>query len=650
MPPPAEPLRARLRIAGVFLAIAVAIPVETRHDGARWIGKLAPDLGGASLVALLAPALCGALLLAATFAWRRATALAIVALATIAGLPLVLATGREALAADLLSPQAPWSTGPLPSLVAIACVVAGVCHADARRGRALLFAALASAAAHLVLPGEEEAPLLLVARVLGHVASASGPRNFLGACVLVALVLWPAIAAAAGFVHTSEPASQPRSWNACLAAYGVPALLQPLAQRWLADPWSEGAGIAGTLGALAQLAAVLLAAASAISYLADQESKVLGAERRTALAAIGAMTLAVTGALLLARPPRSAPDWRLAPATPEGDRVFGALFSAWNDGRRDAGSTLVAEARRLDAGLGDALGALVAATARGDLLERRWYRLVDRVNEASRRAALPYYVDPTGLVVSEGHARSYRIDTYRIERVRRFTSPGRSTTTLHVRALSPERPRPAALGLSRDVQPFAVVALDELRAYQNDLEKLAARMPPRCAEGPAESEAADEALRACGEALKSVAQRGELGAALLDATERHEIQHQLDGASPPRSAWLGRKLAFFDRDSRERIQRELSAYLAQMTAAGAAPRVTLLRLLRMALLVRRGVEHDVARIALAALDERGRSAAEAYQALAALDDDALRARAARAWREVLGREIATVSVDSGSGW
>jgi hypothetical protein len=244
--------------------------------------------------------------------------------------------------------------------------------------------------------------------------------------------------------------------------------------------------------------------------------------------------------------------------------------------------------------------------------------------------------------------RWFRVDTYRIEAVKRFSYDGGHFSTLHVRALS-ERNWGAGLGLSRDLQPFAVVVLNEIQSYQEELEELAAREPPRCGEGQVGSQAAEDALLACGDLLADLVRRGELGAVLLSATERHELQHQIDGAHMGRSAWLSRRLAWFNPAQRARIQRELSAYLAQMTAPGAAPRVTLIRLLRMALLVRRGAEHPVALVAFDALGDgeriepREEAIARAYLSLSAADDAALRARAAKAWREVFGRDLADVA-------
>jgi hypothetical protein len=377
------------------------------------------------------------------------------------------------------------------------------------------------------------------------------------------------------------------------------------------------------------------------------------------------VVLAALGTSAFSRPSNAGAPWQPGPSTPEGDRLFGVLLPAWNDARRrgDLGeersagaelagvaaaeASLVESARGLDTSFGIALAALVSEARRADLMERRWYGLVERVNEASRRAGLAYYVDPTEVVVAGGDPprRWFRVDAYRIEAVHRFAHAGRDLSTLHVRAMSPDRTRRAVLGLSRDLQPFAVVVLDEIHAYEEELEQLAARAPPRCGEGHVDSQAAEDALRACGDVLSGIVGQGELGAALLGATERHELQHQIDGAHMARSAWLERRLAWYDPALRARIRRELSAYLAQMTAKGAAPRVTLLRLLRMALLIRKGAEYQAAVLVFEALGDgepvelQGEAIARAYLRLGQLDDAALRARAASAWQKVYGGEL-----------
>ena len=672
-PPGADPrLRACAGTAGAALALSALAPCETWHDGACFVWQLAPDLRPASLWVLLAPGVCGALLIAGALLCRRAFSLAVLALAAVAGLFAVAAVGVEALAWDLLPQPEVWSHGPAPGILAVACTAAGLWlspeTATRRAARGLLAAAVPCGLAHLLLPACGESPVRLTARVMAHVVSSSGVGNVLSATVLVLVVLWPAVAVAVGWAHARRPAERGRSAAAVLLAYGAPVTLLPFVERSLISP-DRGAADAGTmLGGVLVLAGTLVALAAALSFLARWAAGLstmpARGERRTLLVAMGVVVFASAGTSRWARPESTQVASPPGPATPEGDRVFGMLLSNWNDARaavdlhtppKDgldataAEAALVASARDLGGDLGSALAALASGSAQPGLPERRWYGLVDRVNAASRRGGLPYYVDPTEVVGVDGPppGRWFRVDAYRIEGARGFTHAGRALATLRVRALSPERTRLGSLGLSRDVQPFAVVALDAIDAYRDELQQLAARTPPRCSAAPGESAAAEHALQACGAVLASLAREGDLGAALLATTERHELQHQIDGPAMTPSRWLAPRIAWQPSGQRDRIGRELSAYLAQMTAPDPAPRLTLLRLLRLALLVRTGVEHRVALLAFEAMGDeevaRGDAAARAYLRLSALDDAGLRAHAERAWREVYGGELGVVA-------
>src|SRR5262249_32363100 len=145
---------------------------------------------------------------------------------------------------------------------------------------------------------------------------------------------------------------------------------------------------------------------------------------------------------LAARPPGDDASWDPGAATPEGEHLFGALIPAWNDalgragGEEDAarlGDEALRVARDADARLAVTLEALVRESGAPDVGERRWYRLVADVNASSRRARLPYYVDPTAVIETAGERprRWYRVDTYRIEQVHRFHVGRRDFATLH---------------------------------------------------------------------------------------------------------------------------------------------------------------------------------------------------------------------------
>src|SRR5690606_26108035 len=122
--------------------------------------------------------------------------------------------------------------------------------------------------------------------------------------------------------------------------------------------------------------------------------------------------------------------------------------------------------------------------------------------------------------------------------------------------------------------------------------------------------------------------------ALLAKVERHELQHQIDGPLLPLAAPVLRKLGGYTDEVQERVNRELSAYLAQLTIE--TPKIGLIIPLRFSLMQSRGIYHHAAVLMFEALvDRRLREGGKvdvsafgvAFDELANLDDDALRERA-----------------------
>jgi hypothetical protein len=620
-----ERLRALTRGAAFVLLASCLVPVETPNDGARSLAALLSDVRPASLVVLLAPAAAGLALLVAARRARAPGVLAAWALVALVGLGLVWAQARAVLAWDLL-PEPSWlGAGPALALGAVAAAVAGASLAS----RPHLALAAALAIVQLFTPSAGEAPLPAIARALPHVARRSGAGNLLAAVVLSLAAAWPAVATLAAWAWPRRSRERAPSLLALSLGLGAPLVFAPLLTPSLLDPWRAASAVTA-LGALVVLGPLVVLAPAAL----------VGAHRalrpRLALGPAAALLVVGLATWLAARPPRGPSEWPLDAATAAGDRLFGALVPAWNDaGADDAarGAEATALARELDAGLGEAMGALVreAGASRGATLgEGRFYRLVAAVNDASRAARLPYYLDPTALVGTLGElaTRRARVDGWRIERVRRTSMSGRDVVTLHVRALAPGRPRYGALGVSRDLQPFAVVELDEVEAYAAELARIAARRPARCRDAPGETPRVEEALLACGEALAALAAAGDLADAVLETTDRHELQHQLDGPDLQRSAWLVSRTPWAEEGHRRRLQREARAYLAQLGTVARPPALTLVRLVRLAALSRAGVEHDAATLALESLAGGApRGFADAFLAVRGLDDDELRRRA-----------------------
>ena len=292
---------------------------------------------------------------------------------------------------------------------------------------------------------------------------------------------------------------------------------------------------------------------------------------------------------------------------------------------------------------------MVRAGHADTLTQRRWNSLIASVNEASRLAALPYYVDPTGMVVdARGEKpRWFRLDTYRIERVRRFTCGTQLCGALHVRRMTPERSARPLLGLSRDAQKFTVIVLDEINAYASELEALVRVTPPRCAYLPKAPPWLSAALVRCGAVLAAEVEKGEFSARLLATVERHELEHQMDGPDLRPAALLQWRPRFAQTDDALRKNRELSAYLAQISTPGDTAHLSLIRLLRLCLVDPAWSDAAAARLAFSAMLGRNLGASAegvvgAFEELASLDDATLRARASAAWRAQYGAELGRV--------
>jgi len=144
--------------------------------------------------------------------------------------------------------------------------------------------------------------------------------------------------------------------------------------------------------------------------------------------------------------------------------------------------------------------------------------------------------------------------------------------------------------------------------------------------------------------------------AVTAKVERHELQHQIDGPLLPLATPVLRKLGGYADEVKERVNRELSAYVAQCTMTEGSPKLALVIPLRFALLQDRGVYHHAAVLLFEALAARklrlgtarvnAPAMAEAYDELMAADDETIRARARAAYEELFDDPLPTVEVAS----
>jgi hypothetical protein len=670
----ADRLRARAVWAAPLVALGSALPYEVVDGHPQFLWHLAGELPPAGVAAILAPAVAALTVGAARWRSTSAAGLAWATLGALAGAGLVIALGRDAAAWEPLPLPDSLATRPGGGLVALALSAAGANLTFARHtrrlGRRLLVAALFLATAFYLLPGRGEAPLRTVVRLLGEIESLPGWRFALGAIVLSVMALWPGVVALFGQLHHRHPATDPQPVLGIVAIYGLPLLLVMLAVRVLPTsppPWTVFA-IAGGVAVLAGLLALLSAAVEVglAAVWAPADPKDLTA-RGSARRAVVAVALAGAAQWGLARPPaKGLADWQPAPPTAAADTLFADVLPAWSEARLvwdhgvrvQAGAAATVEVKRaardarraaaaLDPGVGHAIDALTRRAHDLDLAGREWSRLVGDVNAAIRAAGQPYYLDPSALVLQspDGLRRHFRMRAYRVHHVRRFATDDAQYATLHVARLDDPDARDILLGFSRDRQPFALVLLPEIDALETQLR--ADIETGRCT---FDGGFLDPRVAArCGGVLAAALTTDTLHRAVVSNIERHELQHQIDGPHLPMPGPVLAHTARLAPSIRARINRELSAYIAELTADDAPAALGLVHLLRF-LDGPAGVEHHVALLALSLLADRPlpprddaaarAHAVDGFAALADLEDGTLRSRAASAWAELYGAPLA----------
>jgi hypothetical protein len=400
-----------------------------------------------------------------------------------------------------------------------------------------------------------------------------------------------------------------------------------------------------------------------------------GLSHRFAFALAGGATLLVAGLqLAVSRPPEKGTDWELRSAPAGAEELYGTRMASWGRARRNwdfavrreggaegrielkqQGKQLVDAAQALDPGLGQAVKALVDESDDLDLGGRRWSRLVDAVNEASRKAGLPYYVDPTvltGRVEGEGLRRHFYVHSYEVESIDRYRVDGGEFATLRVRALGHSRDAHSRLGFLERCLALRAGRARRDRAFRRRLASPRRGAPMHRA--IRRREPLYGGLDACGERLGALVDRlGEVGLreAVLESVVRHELQHQVDGPHLRLGSTVLTRLEGYGPELRDRVSREASAYLAGMTASGPAARISLFHLASFVIVNPRGTYGLAAIIAFEALGEReivhdGKLDADSFwtlfHELSELDDEALSNRAKESWESEYGAELPEV--------
>ncbi|MBW2528340.1 MAG: hypothetical protein JRI23_29460 [Deltaproteobacteria bacterium] len=306
-------------------------------------------------------------------------------------------------------------------------------------------------------------------------------------------------------------------------------------------------------------------------------------------------------ALLRERPADLA--WRLGSPTDAADKLFGETLPRYvvllarrseSAAAEQAGAEevaratqqaeqLVGSAREVDALLGERIDRLVRAAGAVDRTGRLWLDAVHAVNRRVRAIGLPYYLDGNVMHLRtrrRGAARRvFYVTSYRVEQVRRFEADGEAVAALHVRRLDRLNIAGSRLGAVRADEPFALVLLDSIeRSVEQRLEALAERSSCGLtlrAWSTAGTAAEIDAL--CSRTLERLADAEQLAVAevdpdtvrafvgrQIDATERHELQHQIDGPRLTVPPALYRATPWADDEAVRATARELSAHMAEL--------------------------------------------------------------------------------------
>jgi hypothetical protein len=672
---PARRLHDAALWGGAALALSALLPYDAVDGQLVFTWQLFTELGAAGILAALGSSLLGLTLLVAR-RWLAPAALAATVLAALLVMVVWTELGSDAEAWGLLAvPDSVGQRSPL-LVFALAALGAGLSvvsdPATRRKGQVLLFAASGAMLLFFAWPSRGETPGGALLHLFLDLLRLPDWRRMLGHLLFAFVLIFPLGMGIFAFVHGLRPALRFPWYMLWVPIVGLPAFMLVLVFRRLLLTFGDTSIVTLSCTALLLLALTELLASALAVLAVSQFSRgnavgVVGF--RGLLIAASVAALLITVQVVLARPPEKGIAWSLDAASENGDRVFGERLSAWNTARfnwdaatRNASSarhmvSMQAAARELlegtatfGNGVSSALRRLTLESRDLDLAGRRWARLVSEVNRANQQARLPYYLDPSVSLeeTADGVRRSFNVVGYRIEAVEPVHLAGKPFATLHVKALGDLPGRHGVLGFSRDWQPFALVVSDEVDASAKEFEELARTAEPHCTSGddaavPRVRELCQRILRASSEpagSLRSVIER---------MTERHELQHQFDGPHLPLAPPLSRRLIGVRESDQDRVNRELSAYLAEMTIAEAQPKFGLVWLLRFGMGGGFSVYPQIATLAFGALLDRelggsgllvnGHEIQDAFTELAAEEDSALRTRAKDAWERLFGMTL-----------
>lgn len=666
-------LRAACRLGGVVLVASLLLPFQLVDGQPIFVWEILGELHPATAVAVLLPGLAGALLLFASHRLTRPSLLAFLTLLVLGTWSLISKLGADAAAWDVST--LPESLNRRVELYVLSIALSGASlrllaePAARQASRSVAALAVATGLIFGAWPSEGEAPLQTCLRFVGALSELPDPRLVLGYGLVLIVAVFPLVAAVVALALSLSGGGLHTALVAELTTFGAPALLFALALRNVLATFGDVSvvvttAIAGALAALLALTArsieLLALAASGMASSSDHERSTRP-QRFVRLAAVAALS-SVAVVFWLARPVQKGVAWRLASRSQKADQLFGELMPAWAQSRarwsmaaksaasaaelaeaRAAASQILRASRELNPELGRAVAELVRDGSELDLAGRRWFRLIEGVNETSRAAGLPYYLDPgVSAAVHQGRVeRLFLLHPYRVEAVRPAQADGLTYALLAVRRLGQARDNHDRLGFSRDHQPFALVVLDEIESYSTSLDDFARRDPATCLD----SDAALPELATCGALLQKLSPNLQQVRRLV---ERHELQHQIDGPELTHSPAVLEALAGYEHTAVDQVNRELSAYMAELVTEGVSPKLALVHVMPFVAARNGSSLHFVVTLELAALagESLKRSAPlpprAIFDELSALPDAELRSRARAAYQRLFHDELPNV--------
>jgi hypothetical protein len=239
---------------------------------------------------------------------------------------------------------------------------------------------------------------------------------------------------------------------------------------------------------------------------------------------------------------------------------------------------LLGAAYGIDRKFGEDIRSFVNISEEPDFSGRVWLRATRRINERIRQLGMPYYIQANFVEMSPKSLirRIFYVLTYRVEKLRRFNVDGEEYAAIHLRNLGGLNLGGRWLGLVRGDMPFALVMLDEIEEY---VEHILHSVVHESSCGTAERNyhpLAERADTACASFISDIIEERGFDAekdfdALADlfidiqirSTERHELQHLVDGNGPEVPLELF-ELAPRSSDAQLSIvTKELSAQLAE---------------------------------------------------------------------------------------